>query len=362
MSTNRSKPTSIIILAPYPYGQAPSQRFRFEQYAENLKKEHSIEFHSFLSDSTWKTIYKEGRTFSKIIGIKMSFIRRFFLLFKIASFDFVFIHREAAMIGPPIFEWIIAKILRKKIIYDFDDAIWLPNYSDSNAKFQRLKMYWKVKYITKWSWKVTVGNAYLKEYASKYNSNVEIIPTTIDLINVHNKKADHSQTPVKIGWTGTHTTSNYLQELIPVFEELAKKYTFEFIMISNHEPEYKFPNLKFIQWNKETEIEDLSQIQIGIMPLKDDEWALGKCGFKGLQYMALNMAAVLSPVGVNKTIVQHSKNGYLCSELTEWKTTLESLIENPELRKNIGESGYKTILEAYSTEALQKNYLELFRL
>ena len=135
----------IIFIAPYPLGQAPSQRFRFEQYFSILEQEgFVVEFHPFLSSKTWNTLYKEGSFIAKTFGMLGSFWRRFILLFKIRKVDSVFIHREASMVGPPIFEWIIAKVLRKKYIYDFDDAIWLPNYSESNAKFHRLKLLWEI--------------------------------------------------------------------------------------------------------------------------------------------------------------------------------------------------------------------------
>ena len=105
----------ILFIAPYPQGQAPSQRFRFEQYFEALTKEgYTLEFHPFLNDKTWNALYKQGSFFKKMIGMLGSFWRRFLLLFRVRSFDFVFIHREASMIGPPVFEWIIAKVLRKK--------------------------------------------------------------------------------------------------------------------------------------------------------------------------------------------------------------------------------------------------------
>src|SRR5690606_36966739 len=130
-----------------------------------------------------------------------AFARRFLLLFKIRKYDFIFIHREAAMIGPPFFEWFIAKVLRKKFIYDFDDAIWLANYSEANARFQGLKMYGKVRRIIKWADRVTVGNSFLAAYAHQFNSKVEVIPTSIDLAYQHNREGNPHQKPLVIGWT-----------------------------------------------------------------------------------------------------------------------------------------------------------------
>ena len=211
----------IFILAPYPIDEAPSQRFRFEQYLHAIKaRGHKIEFHPFLNFATWKALYLEGTFFQKSFGILGSFIRRFILMFHLRKADVIFIHREASMIGPPIFEWIIAKVLRKKFIYDFDDAIWLPNYSESNARFHRLKNYGKVRKIMRWANIVSAGNAYLKRFAEQYNSNVIIVPTTIDLQNVHNVRSKHDQEPPNIVWTGSHTTMAYLFEFLPILQEL----------------------------------------------------------------------------------------------------------------------------------------------
>lgn len=352
----------VFILAPYPKGEAPSQRFRFEQYLDDLNDANlSIEIHPFLNQKTWSKLYLEGSFFSKALGILGSFWRRFLLLFKLISADYIFIHREASMIGPPLFEWIISKVLRKKYIFDFDDAIWLPNYSQSNAKFHRLKAYWKTKWIIKWAENVTTGNEYLKNYAAQYNKNVQIIPTTIDLLNVHNVKTDYTATPINIGWTGTHTTMHYLDELIPVIEELEKDFQFTFTVISNQAPDFNLKSLRFVKWNKETEIEDLSKLSIGVMPLIDNQWAEGKCGFKGLQYMALGIPAILSPVGVNKSIIDNGKNGFLCKTPEEWKNQLISLIKSEELREKIGSEGFKTVQERYSVQANLPKYQKLFQ-
>lgn len=352
----------VFILAPYPKGEAPSQRFRFEQYLDDLNDGSlSIEIHPFLSQKTWSKLYLEGSFFSKAFGILGSFWRRFLLLFKLISADYIFIHREASMIGPPLFEWLISKVLRKKYIFDFDDAIWLPNYSQTNAKFHRLKAYWKTKWIIKWAGNVTAGNEYLKNYAAQYNKNAQIIPTTIDLLNVHNVKTDYTATPINIGWTGTHTTMHYLDELVPVIEELEKEFQFTFTVISNQAPDFNLKSLRFVKWNKETEIEDLSKLSIGVMPLIDNQWAEGKCGFKGLQYMALGIPAILSPVGVNKNIIENGKNGFLCATPEEWKNQLISLIKSEELRKKIGSEGFKTVHERYSVQANLPKYQKLFQ-
>lgn len=351
----------IYFIVPYPHQEAPSQRFRFEQYFDFLEaNDFEVEIYPFINQSTWKTLYGEGKVFKKAWGILMSFVRRFALLSKLHKADFIFIHREAAHIGPPIFEWIIAKVLRRKYVYDFDDAIWLPNYSESNAKFHRLKAYWKVRYCMKWASQITAGNAYLADYARQFNPNVQIVPTTIDTVNHHKIMTDHQSHELTIGWTGTHTTMHYLDELVPVLKRLEQKYAFTFLVISNQSNDYDLKSLKFVKWNKETEIEDLAKINIGVMPLKKDIWSEGKCGFKGLQYMALEIPTIMSPVGVNSTIVQNGINGFLVETEEEWYEVLEKLILVHSLRIQIGKSGKRRIEEAYSVLANQEKYLNLF--
>ena len=352
----------ILFIAPYPFNEAPSQRFRFEQYFSFLEaNDFQIDFKPFLSRKTWFRLYSNGGNLFKIIGVFQSFVRRFYQMITLWKYDFIFIHREASHIGPPIFEFIISKIWRKKYIYDFDDAIWLPNFSESNAKFHKLKNYKKVNKCMKWAHKISAGNNFLSTYASKYNSNITLIPTTIDMGYHKRLKSVESNSKIVIGWTGTHTTMRYLDFIVPIIKELEEKYEFEFLIISNEAPSYKLNSLKYIKWNKETEMIDLNKISIGIMPLEKDRWSEGKCGFKGLQYMALAIPCLMSPVGVNNQIIQHGENGYLLNSTQEWKNGLELMLTDESLRMKIGQAGQQTITEKYSVEANQLNYLNLFK-
>jgi glycosyltransferase involved in cell wall biosynthesis len=352
---------SIIFVVPYPHGEAPSQRFRFEQYIPLLEQNgYQIHFAPFLDKKTWSKLYKEGSFLKKITGIIRSFVRRLITILTIYKYDFVFIHREASHIGPPIFEFIIAKIFRKKYIYDFDDAIWLANYSESNAKVHRLKAYWKVKYCIKWAGQITVGNTYLSDYAKKINDNVTIIPTTIDTLHYHNINTDYDQ-QIVIGWTGTHSTMRFLDFLVPIIKKLEVRYDFEFRVISNKEPDYDLRSLNFMQWKRETEISDLNQISIGVMPLEHDIWSEGKCGFKCLQYMSLGIPAVVSPVGVNNVIVNHNVNGLLVESEQQWEDALEKLIQDKSERVRIGAAGKDTVTREYSVLAYSQEYLNLFK-
>lgn len=351
----------ILFIVPYPIASAPSQRFRFEQYFEALKKEGiQYDVQSFIDVATWDILYKKGFVLQKIFGILKGFLRRKLLFFKLQQYHWVFIHREATPVGPPIFEWLIAKVFRKKIIYDFDDAIWLENVSESNKMISKLKWYSKVSSIIKWSHKISCGNDFLCDYAKKYNSNVVLNPTTIDMFNLHNETKNQHSDRFVIGWTGTHSTIKYLEPIVPVIEQLEKQFDFDFLVISNRKPDWNLKSLKYLEWQKETEVADLLKMNIGLMPIPDDDWAKGKCGFKALQYMSLGIPALVSPVAVNKKIVDDGINGYWCNTEEQWKVAISALTQSGTLREKMGKAAKEKIKNYYSVESNTTNFLNLF--
>lgn len=353
----------ILFLFPYPPGTAASQRFRFEQYFVFLE-ELGIQYdcQGFLDAKTWQILYKPGHYFQKIWGILKGFGRRLWMLRKLKKYDFVFIHREASPIGPPVFEWLIAKYYRKKIIFDFDDAIWLPNTTASNFLVARLKFHSKTGLTCRWAYKVSAGNAYLMSYAQQFNPKVIINPTTIDTEHWHKPMRDQSQNEkLVIGWTGTHSTLKYLEEMVPILKELAQEYVFDFLVIANQAPDFDLPNLLYVPWNKQNEIADLLKMHIGVMPLSDDLWAKGKCGFKALQYMALGIPPLISPVGMNTEIVAHGINGFLCDQAEDWKKHLQELLMHTNLRIDLGKNARRSIIERYSVQSNRTNFLDLFQ-
>ena len=290
------------------------------------------------------------------------FGRRLALLARVPAFDFVFIHREAAPLGPPVLEWLIAKVLRKRIIYDFDDAIWLANTSEANRIAAGLKWHQKVGSICRWAYKNSCGNTYLAAYAKQFNTHSLVNPTTIDTEHLHNQVRDQAAPGrLVIGWTGTHSTLKYLDQVVPVLARLeAEGLDFEFRVISNQPPALPLRSLVFVPWRKATEIADLLDFHVGLMPLEDDLWAQGKCAFKALQYMALGIPALVSPVGMNLEVVQHGYNGFVCSSPSEWEINLRLLLIDIDLRKRLGKAARYTVEERYSVKSNTQNFLALF--
>jgi glycosyltransferase involved in cell wall biosynthesis len=171
---------------------------------------------------------------------------------------------------------------------------------------------------------------------------------------------DQHTPQVVIGWTGTHSTIAYLYQLIPVLQELEKAYTFTFLVISDKQPDFTLNSLLYLPWNKASEMSDLLKMNIGVMPLTDDVWAKGKCGFKALQYMALGIPALVSPVGVNTEIVNHGLNGYICYTTDDWKNYLKELLVDVERRTQMGRAARQKVENQYSIQANCRNFLDLF--
>ncbi len=362
MTSNRQ---CILFLVPYPQGTVASQRFRFEQYIPILVENgFQVTRLPFFSASQYIRVNSRANPAILAGVLIVSFIKRIVALLKVPGAAFVFIHREATPAGPPVIEWIIARLFRKKIIYDFDDAIWLTdNIHESRiASFFRWRQ--KASTICSLSYRVSCGNAYLAAFARKFNTQVTVNPTTIDTETLHNPalyKLVKKEASITIGWTGTHSTLKYLQMLIPVFQHLQSLHKeLRLLVIADRQPDIQISNLKFVPWNKETEAEDLLKLDIGVMPLPDNAWSKGKCGFKALQYMAMEIPCVASPVGVNTEIIEHGITGYLATTPQQWIDLLDDLIRNENLREKIGKAGRQKVLARYSVTANRFNFLSLF--
>ncbi len=355
----------ILFICPYPTGLAPSQRFRFEQYFHHLQENgFRITVEPFFSEKAYAAFHQSRSSLSKIRAITGSFLRRVALLFEARSYDVLFIHREAAPVGPPVIEWWLARVMKKKIIYDFDDAIWLTDNRNESALTALFRWRGKVKTICRWSYRVCCGNRYLSDYARRYNSDVVIIPTTINMAAVEGQRTTRRGVAdtLIVGWTGSRTTIKYLESIIDVLQAIESAHDqIEIVVIADVNPKLPLKRFRYIPWNPVTEIKDLAQLDIGLMPLPEDEWTKGKCGLKALQYMALEIPAIVSPVGVNTEIIEHGREGYLCKNPSEWEQQLGLLIADHKLREEMGKSGRQVVRERYSIDAQSSRFASLFQ-
>ncbi len=231
-------------------------------------------------------------------------------------------------------------IIRKggKLIFDFDDAIHLGARQDKLRKF------------LPGCAAITAGNPMLRAYGLSLNDRTMLLPT---VVNTKYYTPAHKPTHkvIRIGWSGSASTNKHC---LPLLKEpitaLAKQLEFEFVVISNDDPRIDWVGVRyqFIQWKAEEEVEQLQSFDIGLMPLNDSEFERGKCGLKAIQYMALGIPALVSPVGVNAEIVKHGSTGFHCVTEKDWLNYLLRVSGDHALRADMGSKSRHRVEIHYS--------------
>lgn len=340
---------SVCALTLYPFDMVPGQRYRIEQWQPFLEEQGiSIDYYSFADEKLTRIMPKPGNFGAKIGGMTKGVLRRAAHLKNLSKYDAILVYRAAAMIGPAFFERLI-KFSGRPVIFDFDDAIFLEHTNDANRLFGWLKFPGKTASICRLSDQVTVGNAWLAEYARKFNPNVTIIPSSVNT-ETYSPKLKNARNGNKliVGWTGSSTSQTHLEMFAPTLKKLLARRDVEIHVHSDRSPD--LPDIPFVwhKWSPENEVEVISNFDIGIMPLPDDEWSLGKCSMKALLYMSLGIPTVCADVGMNREVISHGENGFLASGEGEWFESLESLIDDKDLRVKLGKAARETVVGKYS--------------
>ena len=356
------KQKKILFVAHHRLDRSPGQRYRFEQYFSYLNKNGiSCELANIISEKDDQILYNSYNYLKKGLIAINAYRKRYLNYKSVKNYDLIVLYREAVLTRSIIFEKLFSSS-GVPIVFDFDDAIWIKDVSNSNKMLSFLKNEKKIEKILPLCSHVTCGNEYLKEYASKFNSNVTIIPSTVDTELYVPMHLNGTSSQVKIGWVGSHTTIKHFQKIINVYKRLKDKYNENISFRVIGDDNYRNDELGIVgeKWDNNKEVELFNSFDIGVMPLPKDQWTEGKCGMKGLLYMSTGKPAVVSAVGANNTIIDHAENGFLCSGEDQWFDTLSLLIENPKLRRKIGEKGRLTIEEKYSTISQRDKYLQLY--
>lgn len=352
----------ILIIADHRLNRSPSQRYRFEQYLNYFKSQgFDWELSEIITEKDDKVFYSPGNYLKKAWILFKSLFIRLKDLQRTKQFDLIFIQREALLLGSSFFEKQFFK--KHKVVFDFDDSIWLLDTSPENKKFEFLKNPDKTKINIANAHCVIAGNTFLANYAKQFNPNTIIIPTTIDT-DFHKPKLElRGKDKIIIGWSGSISTIKHFEMAIPALKQIQNKYPNKIDIHVIGQGSYTHPEINIISknWSAKTEVEDLNCFDIGIMSLPNDEWVKGKCGLKGLSYMACEIATVMSNVGVNSDIIEHGKNGFLAQTEQEWVDCLSLLIENSDLRHKIGQAGRETVVKNYSVNAHKDTYLGVLK-
>lgn len=347
----------VLFLTKYGF-KAASTRYRFLQYFPILST-YGIECESTsLFDDTYLTRkFDTGK--AKMGDIVRSFSRRTLAALKAKKYDLLVIHCELFPFIPPTLETFI--IRNSKYVYDYDDAIFHGYDHHANPIIRRLFKNKIHKVITN-AVAVSAGSKYLAAYARQRNPRVEFIPTAIDLERYSCSKSNNrNKEKFIVGWVGSPSTAGYLNLVQDSLNDFCSITASKFIAIGSGKIDLQVSGLEIRDWTLETEVEDICQFDAGIMPLIDNHWSRGKCGFKLIQYMACSLPVVASPVGANLDIVEHGQNGYLANSAEEWLQALSSLHDNPDLRRRMGISGRKLVEEKYCLDVTAPRFASLLQ-
>ena len=350
----------LLVLSSYPESIAAT-RFRASAYFPYLR-DAGIEptLHPFLGEELTRKLYEPGHQIAKATGTILSAIRRLQLLGRSGHFDGVFIQREASLVGPPWFELALEKLYHLPIFFDFDDAIWLDSHQSSRHPWaaRLLKQPGKTRRLIRHAAHVIAGNHYLAEYAENLGAKTTVLPTVV---------SRESWTPlsgrmegewasrdgiVTIGWVGTHSTARQLELIVPALSELARRGHRFRVRLVGSATELRIPGVQVccVPWALEREIEDFRSADLAVVPMFDNAWSQGKCGFKQLQSMAVGVPVVSSAKGGAKDFLQHEGNALVAESANEFTSNLERLLLDPALRGRLARAGRDLVEKRFCTE------------
>jgi glycosyltransferase involved in cell wall biosynthesis len=270
--------------------------------------------------------------------------------------DLVFIQKKL-FTYPELF---LVRKMAKRLVYDFDDAVMFKDRAASPRQQERQQR--RFASTVRKADLVIAGNSYLKEQTLPWNPHVEVLPTPLDTASYPEKPAVSESGEVVLGWIGSRGTLKYLHDIAPSLEELGRRFPRLKLKIVADDF-FSLEQLEVIRkpWSAVDEIADLHSFDIGLMPLRDDKWTRGKCGFKLLQCMAVGLPVVCSPVGMNTEVVTHCREGFWATTAEEWTEHLSRLIIDADLRRTMGRQGRQKVEEKYSLAANAPKILHYLR-
>lgn len=346
----------MLVLCPYPVGVAPGQRLKYEQYFDAIEDNGvTIVVSPFMTSRFWTVAYREGFLVEKVVWTFVGYARRAWDLVRAPFYDVVYVFLWGTPFGPPIYERLLTW-LQPRVIYDIDDMVFLPHSSRANSWLVALKGRTKSLFMMRHALHVITCTPGLTEVARQLNANVTDISSTIDTDSYRPIVSHSGDQPVVIGWSGSHSTSRYLHLVEPALRRITERFPVRILVIGD--PTFRFDAIECeaLPWNGGTEVEDLRRISIGIYPLPNEDWVLGKSGLKALQYMALGIPPVATAIGANFRVIDDGVSGFLVRSEDEWVERLTALIESPELRARMGRAGREDVERRFSVAANRALY------
>jgi len=291
------------------------------------------------------------------------FIKRLFRGLKVISiagkFDVIFLQRATFAFGMER----LLRLINKNIIFDIDDSIYMPD-THEKGPLGLLKRYLKQKEVVsilRVSRCAIVENTHIKNFVGKYCNKTYMITGPIDTKRNYPRRYDGRVAKTIIGWIGSPSTAIYLGLIHEALKEVSRKYDIKVKLIGIAGYDIEGVDVEAIGWGEDTEVKELHTVDIGVMPMPDNEWTRGKVGCKMLQYMANAIPAVVSYTPTNAEIIKDGVNGFLAASEKEWVQKLSLLIEDRPLIERVGLEGRRMADANFSLEANWPKFLSVLK-
>lgn len=336
----------VLGLMPYPRTNA-GVRLRFEQQLGELAKQRvDVVLSPFLDVSGYRVAFEPGHVVGKILAVARGFARRMRDAARVRRFDLVLVYRESTPFGPRLVES-AAVTSRVPILFDLDEALFVPTIHPANKRWAWLRDPQRVGRSCRSARLVTTQNEYLAEFVRRFNDHVAVVPTPVDT-EARRPRAWRPPGPIVIGWLGSPTTAPYLHEIDDALASISAEFEVVIRVVGGQYINRRIPRLDVREFALDQEQFELDGFDIGILPEPDDPWTRGKGGYKALLYMAAGLPVVASRVGVNPDIVVDGETGFCVSTTDEWLKALRRLIQDESLRSRFGRAGRERVVQRYS--------------
>jgi glycosyltransferase involved in cell wall biosynthesis len=347
------------VLALTKYGSlAASTRQRFEQYELALAAAGiTVDYAPLLGNAHLERLVA-GRRASPL-AVFSAYWSRLRSLVAARNYDALWVHCELFPYWPGFMERLVT-LPGKPVVFDYDDAIF-HMYDSSRHPLVRRLLGRKLQPLLMRATACCCGNDYLRDYAAQYCRRTMVVPTVVDTDRFR-PCGQLRDVPLVIGWIGSPSTWAFVRPLLPLLRGIAEEFgvVIRAVGAGDAAERDRFPGLDLVAWSEASEIAAIQVMDIGIMPVPDGPFQRGKCGYKLVQYMACGLPVVASPIGVNRSIVETGRNGYLAQTESEWRDALVSLIKNAELRARLGQAGRARAVADFSLTGQAPRMVKLF--
>ena len=345
----------VLGLASYPV-EAAATRYRLAQYVAPLRERGiELEVRPFLSSRLFASLYRRDQLPRTAAGLLRAALSRAFDVGAARRADVVLVQREAMMFGPPVVEYLSARLGGRPLVLDLDDATYVAYTSPTYGRLaSALKWFSKTDDLIRWARVVTCGSRAVAEYVESKGGRAVLVPTVVDtdLFRPAERGAGAGATPV-VGWVGTHSTFPYLASIFPALEELARSHRFRLKIVGAGREGVSVAGVEVenLPWELGREVADFRSFDVGLYPLVPSDWAAGKSGFKSVQYMAVGVPFVVTPVGATTEIGEPGATHFLATTQDEWRDALARLLADARLRRRMGGAGRAHALAHYTVPA-----------